>query len=200
MATRLALWMEHGFIVLASVSSMKGLDLKAGGIDGALICPCGGWPREVLRWCGPRSWMVQERKNCKQIAFVSWACPALQFRLQPHFSFVVELPDYYQLGMLLIVNAFLKCQAKAYPVEGGLEKAKDPVFGLPMGEASQTSNDFFRWVCYPSTFTNTVVAFRCKFLLWSRALCGLGEKRVSQNTDLNLACLKMVLCGRRRPK
>ncbi|CAM6113507.1 unnamed protein product [Calypogeia fissa] len=35
--------------------------------------------------------------------------------------------------------------AKAFPVEGGLEKAKDPVFGLPMGEASQTSNDFFRW-------------------------------------------------------
>lgn len=36
---------------------------------------------------------------------------------------------------------------KAYPVEGGLEKAKDPLFGLPMGEGSQTSDDFFRWFC-----------------------------------------------------
>ncbi|KAG0609934.1 hypothetical protein M758_7G025300 [Ceratodon purpureus] len=34
---------------------------------------------------------------------------------------------------------------KAYPVEGGLEKAKDPLFGLAMGEASQTSTDSFRW-------------------------------------------------------
>ncbi|KAL2650456.1 hypothetical protein R1flu_018584 [Riccia fluitans] len=36
---------------------------------------------------------------------------------------------------------------KAYPVKGGLEKAKDPLFGLPMGEGSQTSDDFFRWFC-----------------------------------------------------
>ena len=36
-------------------------------------------------------------------------------------------------------------QVKAYPVQGGLEKAKDPVFGLAMGEASQTSTDSFRF-------------------------------------------------------
>lgn len=36
-------------------------------------------------------------------------------------------------------------QVKAYPVEGGLEKAKDPLFGLAMGEASQTSTDSFRF-------------------------------------------------------
>jgi len=35
-------------------------------------------------------------------------------------------------------------QVKAYPVEGGLEKAKDPLFGLAMGEASQISTDSFR--------------------------------------------------------
>ncbi|CAM6030941.1 unnamed protein product [Sphagnum balticum] len=33
----------------------------------------------------------------------------------------------------------------AYPVEGRLEKAKDPLFGLAMGEASQISSDSFRW-------------------------------------------------------
>jgi hypothetical protein len=32
----------------------------------------------------------------------------------------------------------------AYPVEGRLEKAKDPLFGLAMGEASQISSDSFR--------------------------------------------------------
>lgn len=36
-------------------------------------------------------------------------------------------------------------QVKAYPVEGGLEKAKDPLFGLAMGEASQVSTDLFRF-------------------------------------------------------
>jgi hypothetical protein len=34
----------------------------------------------------------------------------------------------------------------AYPVEGRLEKAKDPLFGLAMGEASQISSDSFRFV------------------------------------------------------
>lgn len=34
----------------------------------------------------------------------------------------------------------------AYPVEGQLEKAKDPLFGLAMGEASQISSDSFRFV------------------------------------------------------
>lgn len=45
-------------------------------------------------------------------------------------------------------NHFIKligAQVKAYPVEGGLEKAKDPLFGLAMGEASQISTDLFRF-------------------------------------------------------
>eukprot|EP00897_Mesotaenium_endlicherianum_P004064 jgi/Mesen1/3686/ME000202S02771 len=33
----------------------------------------------------------------------------------------------------------------AYPVEGGLQKAVDPVFNLPMGHASQTSGDKYKW-------------------------------------------------------
>lgn len=33
----------------------------------------------------------------------------------------------------------------AYPVEGGIKKAQDPYFGLAMGEASQISDDYFRW-------------------------------------------------------
>lgn len=33
----------------------------------------------------------------------------------------------------------------AYPTQGGVTKAKDPIFGLPMGEKSQTAGAEFRW-------------------------------------------------------
>lgn len=33
---------------------------------------------------------------------------------------------------------------KAHPVSGSGDKAKDPIFGLKMGAASQASNDLFR--------------------------------------------------------
>ncbi|KAJ0053035.1 hypothetical protein Pint_03106 [Pistacia integerrima] len=39
---------------------------------------------------------------------------------------------------------------KAHPVSGSGEKAKDPVFGLTMGAASQASADVFRWFCVES--------------------------------------------------
>jgi len=35
-------------------------------------------------------------------------------------------------------------QVKAHPVSGSGDKAKDPIFGLKMGAASQASNDLFR--------------------------------------------------------
>lgn len=35
---------------------------------------------------------------------------------------------------------------KAHPVGGTGEKAKDPIFGLAMGGASQASADLFRWI------------------------------------------------------
>ncbi|XP_031476248.1 uncharacterized protein LOC116247929 [Nymphaea colorata] len=36
---------------------------------------------------------------------------------------------------------------KAYSVKGSGVKAKDPIFGLTMGAASQASTDVFRWFC-----------------------------------------------------
>ncbi|KAJ4730370.1 Alpha/beta hydrolase fold [Melia azedarach] len=39
---------------------------------------------------------------------------------------------------------------KAHPVFSSGEKAKDPIFGLTMGSASQTSEDVFRWFCVES--------------------------------------------------
>ncbi|CAN6462794.1 unnamed protein product [Victoria cruziana] len=36
---------------------------------------------------------------------------------------------------------------KAYSVKGSGKKAKDPIFGLTMGAASQASTDVFRWFC-----------------------------------------------------
>lgn len=39
---------------------------------------------------------------------------------------------------------------KAHPVGGTGEKAKDPIFGLAMGGASQASADLFRWFCVES--------------------------------------------------
>ncbi|KAL3573106.1 hypothetical protein D5086_027010 [Populus alba] len=39
---------------------------------------------------------------------------------------------------------------KAHPVSGSGDKAKDPIFGLKMGAASQASNDLFRWFCVES--------------------------------------------------
>ncbi|KAK9138947.1 hypothetical protein Sjap_009541 [Stephania japonica] len=36
---------------------------------------------------------------------------------------------------------------KAHPVFGSGRKAKDPIFGLAMGSASQTKADVFRWFC-----------------------------------------------------
>ncbi|CAI0459528.1 unnamed protein product [Linum tenue] len=39
---------------------------------------------------------------------------------------------------------------KAHPVFGSKEKAQDPIFGLKMGSASQTSDDLFRWFCVES--------------------------------------------------
>ncbi|CAN0824361.1 Cis-3-alkyl-4-alkyloxetan-2-one decarboxylase [Linum grandiflorum] len=41
-------------------------------------------------------------------------------------------------------------QVKAHPVFGTKEKAQDPIFGLKMGSASQTSDDVFRWFCVES--------------------------------------------------
>ncbi|XP_015088455.1 uncharacterized protein LOC107031556 isoform X1 [Solanum pennellii] len=43
---------------------------------------------------------------------------------------------------------------KAYPVSGTGEKAKDPIFGLTMGESSQASSDHFRWFCVESGSSN----------------------------------------------
>ncbi|XP_024020846.1 uncharacterized protein LOC21390829 isoform X2 [Morus notabilis] len=39
---------------------------------------------------------------------------------------------------------------KAHPVGGSGGKAKDPIFGLTMGAASQAPPDFFRWFCVES--------------------------------------------------
>lgn len=39
---------------------------------------------------------------------------------------------------------------KAHPVYGTEGKAKDPIFGLAMGSASQSSSDVFRWFCVES--------------------------------------------------
>ncbi|KAF6170043.1 hypothetical protein GIB67_042848 [Kingdonia uniflora] len=39
---------------------------------------------------------------------------------------------------------------KAHPVHGTGEKAKDPIFGLTMGNSSQSALDVFRWFCVES--------------------------------------------------
>ncbi|KAI5423096.1 hypothetical protein KIW84_046189, partial [Lathyrus oleraceus] len=39
---------------------------------------------------------------------------------------------------------------KAYSIPGTGEKAKDPIFGLTMGNSSQASGDRFRWFCVES--------------------------------------------------
>ncbi|XP_052302670.1 uncharacterized protein LOC7469371 isoform X1 [Populus trichocarpa] len=49
---------------------------------------------------------------------------------------------------LIIEGSLL--QVKAHPVSGSGDKAKDPIFGLKMGAASQASNDLFRWFCVES--------------------------------------------------
>ncbi|XP_061359190.1 uncharacterized protein LOC133303316 [Gastrolobium bilobum] len=39
---------------------------------------------------------------------------------------------------------------RAYSIPGTGEKAKDPIFGLPMGASSQATGDRFRWFCVES--------------------------------------------------
>ncbi|KAJ3678291.1 hypothetical protein LUZ60_002094 [Juncus effusus] len=43
---------------------------------------------------------------------------------------------------------------KAYQVYGNKGKAKDPIFGLTMGSASQSSSDSFRWFCVEAGSTS----------------------------------------------
>lgn len=88
-----------------------------------------------------------------------WVLPLLRLLTTPKWSetllhwmcwFFVTIPTKVwhasRAGRIttLYLSMTMVAQVKAYPVEGGLEKAKDPLFGLAMGEASQISTDLFR--------------------------------------------------------
>ncbi|XP_057864810.1 uncharacterized hydrolase YNR064C isoform X2 [Cryptomeria japonica] len=45
--------------------------------------------------------------------------------------------EWFQQGKLI----------KAYSIGGGITKAKDPIFGLEMGQSSQVEDNAFRWFC-----------------------------------------------------
>lgn len=68
------------------------------------------------------------------------------FKKGKFVRFSITLHLIFFLIAMTLWNSVTLIQVKAYPVSSSGEKAKDPIFGLTMGQSSQAASDLFRWI------------------------------------------------------